>query len=830
MKKNMFKKTVAILMATMMLFSTVGCGKKENKGGKSEKKDTKTMTYEGEEFKVEGIKGDIGQFYVKGDKIYLDTYEWVEGNSDADKPDKEEGVGELPEEEIGGDSSEEETSEEVTTEEVTTEEATTEAESSEEETSEADSSEVEVSEGEGEASSEVSEEEYMDGTSISRYYSMNLDGTDVKELKMPTFDENEYMSTSDIDAAGNRILVTTVYDMKSEKSKAFLYKVDAEGKELAKEDITKAIGADAEEKYVEKMMLDDKGRIIMSVGGMGNSEIFIFDENFKSLGKIVAEKDIYIAGLAKTKDGKIVCAYSGGDGSYVQELDADKKAWGEKYKLDIAWFNGNDSVLNGIEYDFYYKDDKGIYGYDIAAKKGTQVLDYVASNLTSESSWNIVPVSADRMLGTTYDDKGSKFINYKKVDPSTITDKKTITYGAMYIDDNMKKAAIEFNKKSKDFKIDFIDYQDSEDPEAKMNAEIAAGNIPDIIDLSGGPADMYAAKGMLEDLMPYLEKDSELSKDDFLPTVLEALQSEDGKLYYAAPSFGISTLMGKTSDVGKNIGWTFEDMKALLDKKGSKSRLFYSTYKEELLNNFYYSYSDFVNWETGECSFDSQDFKDILELCNTGLPGEPKYDDMYDEDAYLNSYKSGEVLLQEGWITMEEMAVYRAVFGEEVTFVGYPNKDKSGSYFQFDHRVGISSKSDAKDAAWEFVRTLLTMEYQSTQGNIWNIPTRKDSYEMLVKTKTTTKEYTDELGQQISPLEGGMSWGSVEVEYKPLSQADVDKFNELIENTHKSSSYDIKIMEIIQEETKPYFAGNKSIDETADIIQNRVKTYVNENR
>ena len=42
--------------------------------------------------------------------------------------------------------------------------------------------------------------------------------------------------------------------------------------------------------------------------------------------------------------------------------------------------------------------------------------------------------------------------------------------------------------------------------------------------------------------------------------------------------------------------------------------------------------------------------------------------------------------------------------------------------------------------------------------------------------------------------------------------------------------YDEKIMEIITEESNAYFEGQKSAKETADVIQNRIQVYVNENR
>lgn len=822
MKKYVFKKTAAVLMAAMMVFSVAGCGKKGGKGGKSEPKDTKNMTYEGEEFAVEGLKGEVSSFFVKGDRIYLETYEWEDGIGSEDKIEPSEG--------------EAESGEEVTSEAETSEAETSEAETSEEAVTEDNYGELPEEEiggdnsedtSEAETSEETSEEmNFEGGISTTRYYSMKIDGTDLKEIKMPKFVENEWMNSMLINDDGSITLVTSIYDMVKETSSMVLHKVDADGNELFREDITKVLKMDTTEKYINKVVADEKGRMVFSISGSGaGTEFVILDENAKLLGSLNVEE--YVEGMAKTKDGKIVCASSSENGTVIKVLDIDKKEMSkESYKLDVPYLNGSDSLVDGITYDFYYKTDSGIFGYDIASQKATQIMDFVASNMTSESTWSIVPIAEDKMLGTSYATDHTIFMLYTKVDPSTITDKKVITFGAMWVDESLKKAAIAFNKESKDYRIEFIDYSDQQDPEAKMNAEIAAGNIPDILDLSYGPAEMYAAKGMLEDLMPYLEKDTDLSPDDFLPTVLEAMKTGD-KLYTVSPSFGITTLIGRSSEVGKDIGWTFEDMKALIDKKAGKSRPFFDNYKQNMIYSFSYTIDDFVDWQTGECSFDSQDFKDILELCNTGLDGEPNYDE---ERSYTKAYQNDEVLFMEGWITIEQLEVYRQMFGEDITFIGYPNKDKSGSYFQFNSKVAISSKSENKEAAWEFVRTLLTMEYQSTEGNIYDIPTRKDSYDMMVRAKMTTKEYKDELGQTVRPLDGGTGWDDLMVEIKPMSQADIDKFNELIENTHKRSSYTAKIMEIIEEEVKPYFKGEKDVNATADVIQSRVKTYVNENR
>lgn len=43
-------------------------------------------------------------------------------------------------------------------------------------------------------------------------------------------------------------------------------------------------------------------------------------------------------------------------------------------------------------------------------------------------------------------------------------------------------------------------------------------------------------------------------------------------------------------------------------------------------------------------------------------------------------------------------------------------------------------------------------------------------------------------------------------------------------------TYDEAVFNILIQETDPYFAGQKSMDEVISIIQNRVKLYVNESR
>ena len=128
------------------------------------------------------------------------------------------------------------------------------------------------------------------------------------------------------------------------------------------------------------------------------------------------------------------------------------------------------------------------------------------------------------------------------------------------------------------------------------------------------------------------------------------------------------------------------------------------------------------------------------------------------------------------------------------------------------------------------MRTLLSKDYQ--HNNIWyGFPTNKDAFQYLVTKAMATEEYVDEYGDTIYPDTGGeWGWDNITVKIKPLDQANYDQIMDVINNTTKTFKYDEKMFSIISEETGAFFSGVKSAQETAELIQNRISTYVNEQR
>ena len=115
-------------------------------------------------------------------------------------------------------------------------------------------------------------------------------------------------------------------------------------------------------------------------------------------------------------------------------------------------------------------------------------------------------------------------------------------------------------------------------------------------------------------------------------------------------------------------------------------------------------------------------------------------------------------------------------------------------------------------------------------GSYSGMPTRKDVFEMYLEAKGATKEYTDEFGNDITPLDGAIGMGDVMVEIKPITEEEKQQYRDLVAKAHNVWEYDQSLMDIVEEESKEYFNGEKSLDEVCTTIQNRASTYIQENQ
>ena len=97
---------------------------------------------------------------------------------------------------------------------------------------------------------------------------------------------------------------------------------------------------------------------------------------------------------------------------------------------------------------------------------------------------------------------------------TTTNGKKIVSVYALYMDDDFKKDVSDFNRKSGEYQVEVTEYaiEYPDDPITRLNNDIIAGKIPDVILLHHAmPIDSYISKGFLADLYGYIDNDESVS-------------------------------------------------------------------------------------------------------------------------------------------------------------------------------------------------------------------------------------------------------------------------------------------------------------------------------
>ena len=165
-------------------------------------------------------------------------------------------------------------------------------------------------------------------------------------------------------------------------------------------------------------------------------------------------------------------------------------------------------------------------------------------------------------------------------------------------------------------------------------------------------------------------------------------------------------------------------------------------------------------------------------------------------------------------------------FGEPVSYIGFPTESGQGAYIEYDDAYMISAKSKHKDVAWEFLRYYLTDEYQSDR--VYSLPIQKKYFLESAQEATERPYWTDSNGERHEYDDNILMNGEI-ITIPPMSQEQVDAAVAMIESITKHPYIDNDILNIINEDMGAFFSGQKSAREVADIIQNRVQLYVDEN-
>ena len=693
---------------------------------------------------------------------------------------------------------------------------------------------------------EWNEETFTSSESLIRY--SLTDGSTAEVPIIWTDTERDHnLGNYCVGADGSVYSIVYSYDMETYESQEMLVKFDATGKQVFEIDMTKYMEADPENSYANGMALDGEGRVYVS----SNNVVWLFDAvgNYQGTVSVGSSANSWIQALGCGKNGKVyVSCYSydgNSSGNTLTEINFEGKTAGATY----ANFPGGNSqtLIPGIEQEFMVHDGMSVYEYDLETQTKTKLFDWLDSDINGNSVQNFGVLADGRILVVINDwetdDSGLAYLTKTKAEE--VPQKETIVFATMSGSSELQAAAVAFNKSNDTYRISIKQYVDYDsfsentwsDAMTNLLNDITSKNCPDMIDLTGLNVSQLAAKDVFADLNTFLEKSAVLKREDFVENILKASTYND-KLVAIPAYFEMQTIVGATDKVGTEMGWTLQEMLEFA-KKYPEAELFDNMTKSTMMYYLMmYNENLFIDWETGKCNFDTDEFKSLLTFLKD-FPDEYRWEE--GQPSTPTKIQNGEVLLDSAYVyNFESIQIYWEMFGGDVTCIGYPSANKSsGCALMTGQAYAITSKSKKQDGAWAFIESFLTREVDDWW---YGFPTMKSELEAMKEEATKVEYYTDENGEPIldengEPIVMGGGGGigyedGWEYTYTIPTQKEVDIIMSLMDVAQPVSmaASESQTTKIILEEAASFWAGQKSVEEAAAIIQSRIQIYVDENR
>lgn len=630
------------------------------------------------------------------------------------------------------------------------------------------------------------------------------------------------------DSDCNVCLIANVYSADYSQFRRFLYKFDREGNNIFFKDITEQLGRGTS---IGGMSVDGQGRIYVFNPEEG-IWLYTADGSYHGTVSYGSSEEVQIRGTVEGEDEKYyICIRTEGNEAHcaLAEVDFEKKQLAES-RTDLPVVDGVCADPSG-QYDLLLYDHTAAYGYNLSAQKKEELFVWQDSDVSGYDVQYFSAMEDGRYFCAVedwlYDDRS--VVLFTRTGAEEAPQRREMVLAGL--DEGMSDRvglAVRFNRGNSQYRIAVKSYSSLTE---LYNAILAREPI-DIVDLSGVNIKNLCRQEVFEDLSPYLEGSANLSREDFVDGILEAY-TFDGVLVGIPDSFRLRTVVGDRNMLGSAPGLTLEGLLAMTGNNPGAMPFDGITREEMMQYLMMFNEETFIDWETGECHFDSDLFKAVLELVKRF----PDSTDGAEEEVSLPAkIQNGDVLF--AIADMAEVTgfrLYGGIYGETAAGVGFPTADGRGGTLLFaDNAYGIVSTSENKSGAWDFVESVLQRKYTEGMDDkevygafYWRPPFQYPSMKkafLAITDFVMEREKDGRLGS-IFYSDG---WG---YDFHAVTGEEIDAILNLIpEATPYFNVENSEVLNIINEEAASYYSGQKEVEDVTDIIQNRIQIYVNENR
>lgn len=627
-------------------------------------------------------------------------------------------------------------------------------------------------------------------------------GTDKEATQFFSFAEDEMLQTFTVTEAGDVIAAVKGLELPTE-----LVKINGKGELLWRSEFPER----QDSPFIFHILEGSDSRIYASTqqdiffwNALGEFErcLTVSGELIQHLADAGGGK---VAVLQHKKKGQRLTVYQGADGKEEFQKDFQEERW---------WF--------GDEKGLFYSVVDILAQYHWDSDSSEAVMNFTDCGIGVSSIRFFRDLGEDRFL-IGLGDEGSSSIHFVWLTASEVQQSEDVgkeeqpkiqLVVATFNPRNLQSGIVNFNRSHENyelvteaFEIDFSTFVSQHD---RFNAYITSADGPDIIDpFNEIDFHTHARDGYLQDLTPFIEKSEKISKDDFLPRVLEDIVV-DGKLYTIPRRIILNAFACPTELLAGKTSWTIEEYLDLLEQYPnalSGDGVPAERVKSNILRRaLYEGINGFVNWETGEAFFDEKEFCSILERIA--------------ELEVKEITQSREEMAQNGEVVFWDLSLNRTNelllaewrSGQELTLIGFPvsgkvEEERSRNHISYSELMVIHSASKETEAAWDYVEEYMT---GGLFKNDYFFRTGKEAFEERIQ---------EDVGVETWTLDGVLP---------PATQEEADKVRSAFLEGIYYYGENKPLLDIIEEEAEPYFRGEKGLEDVAGIIQSRIQVYLNE--
>lgn len=639
---------------------------------------------------------------------------------------------------------------------------------------------------------------------VVRFYKADADGGEAQLLAEIESGNKTYVDRMLVDGNSN-IFVTKTKWISDERNMTKIYSL-RDGSLTDKKDISSITDVSGDS-WLDSLFVDADGDFV----AVYDNAVKIYSKSLKVIAD--AKMEHFIEASCITGKGNVAVAVKDRDNKEtlsVKILDKEKGDIIASYPIDSQYI---DRLITGDgTFDFYYQTSDGIYGYNENVAD-VKIADFNKSEIDIDKVGNVLLRDSNSMYMISRSGDTNTLVCYKRSDSSRETAREVLTIKSENESYELKQHIAEYNNSQNEYMIKLIEHEDV--------------TVPDIYGFSDAiddtPIEIMVKNNMLMDLSEMIYNDPDLSMDELVPVAKDAMMLGGG-LYFISPSFKMSSLIGKKDKLGDD-GWTCDELKDYTDSLDKSTRLLYTGSKNTALRQILENtLSEYVDWDNGEAHFDSDSFEKLLQSISIGIKENASV-----ADSEPDSFSGDKVGLYYGDITPDMLQIYNDICGE-LCFKGFPSDNRYVVSVSFPESYAVSADCENKDAAWGFIRSFLSEQYQGENlQTLRGIPTRRDVYEEYIKDKCTKDKIIDAYGNSVIPLEGGVMWDNKDIKLRPLTREETEQFEYLISNSGIRRTTDKHMLDIVTDISDKYFSGELQLDDTINMIQEETTDYMNSN-